>query len=245
MGSARRRYARAGRASRWARRSEHVGRHGVLAAWWLVCQLVRLVAIGCEQLAALVAGSLAARRRLTQLALLAAALATAVLVWRAHRDRDDRPLDDVEALARVIRSEIGTAPPQHRLHVAWATRNLAGERGQSIVDMACSPCGRQERGRPVSTRQRATDVDRMLAREVLAAPCELDPTGGATHFIDPVLQDALARARAPGYAGNTYVIVARRWRTRYRWAPYYRLGRTLEMWGPARRARRSPSCGPG
>jgi hypothetical protein len=143
--------------------------------------------------------------------------------------------DDVEALARVVRSEAGIQSDQQRLHVAWATRNLAAERGQTVAEMACSPCGRQERGRPVSSRQAATDRDRALARLVVGAPAMLDPTGGATHFINPALQDKLARSGAvPGYRGNTYAVVRQRWMTRYGWAPYYRLGPDLEMWGPAR-----------
>ena len=181
------------------------------------------------------------RRPVTRIAILAAGLVAVVIVLRG-RLRDEHPLDDVEALARVIRSEVGTAPHQHRLHVAWATRNLAHERRQSIVELACSPCGPQQRGRPVSSRQPATAADRALAREVLAAPCALDPTDGATHFIDPLLQDRLARADVPGYAGNPYKVVARRWRVHYRWEPYYRLGRTLELWGPARRTRRGATC---
>ena len=187
------------------------------------------------------------RGSLTSVLLTVVAVAVALVVasrW-FQRVREERPVDEVEALARVIHSEIGTAPLHHRLHVAWATRNLAAERRQSIVEMACSPCGPQDRSRPVSTRQRATDDDRVLARQVLAAPCQLDPTGGATHFIDPLLQDQLARAGAPGYTNNPYVRVARRWRTSYGWDAYYRLAPTLEFWGPARRgrtARTSPSC---
>lgn len=178
-----------------------------------------------------------ARRPLTRIAILATVLVAIVLVWRSRRE--ERAIDEVEALARVIHSEVGNGPAQQRLHVAWATRNLARERRQTIVAMVCSPCGPQHRGRPVSSRQSATDADRALSRHVLAAPQALDPTGGATHFIDPVLQDKLARAGAPGYAGNPYHVVARRWRKRYGWEPYYRLGRTLEMWGPARRSSRA------
>lgn len=237
-----RRRARAGRLARWADVFEQAGRRVVLAAWSVLCWVIRLVAIACERCGLAALRWFDGRRPATRIVLLAAVLVAIVIAWRERRVPEDRPLDDVEALARVIRSEIGTAPAQHRLHVAWATRNLARERRQSIVEMACSPCGRQERGRPVSTRQRATDADRVLARQVLAAPCELDPTGGATHFIDPVLQDKLARVSYPGYAGNPYAVVARRWRERYGWEPYYRLGPTLEMWGPARRGKRDLTC---
>lgn len=239
------RRGRTGHLARSAAVFERTGRRVVLAAWWIVSWAVRLVAIACERGGAAAMRWLDARRPATRIAILLGALLASVVVWRGYQARDDRPVDEVEALARVIHSEIGNGPPQHRLHVAWATRNLARERRQSIIEMACSPCGPQGRGRPVSSRQRATDADRALAREVLAASCALDPTGGATHFIDPLLQDKLARAGVPGYAGNTYAVVARRWRLRYGWEPYYRLGRTLELWGPAQRlsrARRLATC---
>lgn len=232
-----RRRARAGRLARWVDVFEQVGRRVVLVAWSIVTWVIRLVAIACERGGTAVMRWFDAQRPRTRVAILAAILVTIVIVWRDHRVDDARPVDEVEALARVIRSEIGTGTAQQRLHVAWATRNLAAERQQTVIEMACSPCGRQERGRPVSSRQHATDADRVLAREVLAAPCELDPTGGATHFINPLLQDKLARLAAPGYAGNTYAVVARRWRASYGWEPYYRLGRTLELWGRAGRAK--------
>jgi hypothetical protein len=140
--------------------------------------------------------------------------------------------DDVEALARVIRSEAGVSPIQHRVHIAWATRNLAAERGQTVAAMACSPCGPQRRGRPVSSRQRATRADRRLARQVLGSPRQLDPTGGATHFLNPALQDHLAARRAPGYRNRPYRTIRRQWMQVHGWRPYYRLGPDLELWGP-------------
>lgn len=143
-----------------------------------------------------------------------------------------------EALARVIHSEIGSGSPQQRLHVAWATRNLAAERHQSVVAMACTPCGPQELGRPVSSRQDARDVDRELAHYVLAAPQILDPTGGATHFINPALQDQLATREVAGYRGRPYERVRRTWSSSYGWEAYYRLGSDLELWGPKRERRR-------
>jgi len=100
--------------------------------------------------------------------------------------------------------------------------------------MACAPCGPQELGRPVSTRQDATDLDRELARQILAAPALLDPTGGATHFINPTLQDDLASRGRPGYRGRPYTEVRERWMQVYGWEPYYRLGPDLEVWGPKR-----------
>ena len=91
-------------------------------------------------------------------------------------------------------------------------------------------------GRPVSTNQRALDSDRILARHVLSAAGSFDPTGGATNFINPRLQDELARTgRVPGYYGQTYARVRERWIRRYGWEPYYRLGPDLEFWGRKRK----------
>ena len=148
---------------------------------------------------------------------------------------EPRAMTETEALARVIRSEAGIEPATYKLHIAWATRNLAAERSQTIIEMACSPCGRQGSKRPVSTRFRARDADRVLAHHVLSMSPALDPTGGASHFINPRLQDQLARSgRHAGYRGRTYAKVSRRWIDVYGWEPYYRLGPTLEMWGPKR-----------
>lgn len=146
---------------------------------------------------------------------------------------------DVEALARVIRSEIGIGTETQKLHVAWTVRNLARSRGQTIATMACLPCGTQGPARPVSSVQDATAKDRELARRVLVAGEVADPTGGATHFMNPRLQDAFARSERKGYRKQTYNRVRRRWITRYGWEPYYRLGPTLEMWG---RKRSSPQA---
>lgn len=175
------------------------------------------------------------RERRRQLAVLAVMLGACIFVARNEPANVSMAMTETEALARVIRSEIGSGTPEQKLHIAWAARNLAREKHKTVVQMACSPCGRQQRGRPVSSRQPARDEDRRLARIVLALPDVMDPTGGATHFINPVLQDRLARSgRVSGYRGQTYKRVRRRWIRKYGWEPYYRLGSTLELWGPKR-----------
>lgn len=203
-----------------------------LAVWilWLVVRPLGRVAAWFRDLP-----------RRGQLVVGAGAIALMFGCLLAFRHTDGVPLfssmTEREALARVIRSEIGSGSAQQRLHVAWATRNLAAERRQSVIEMACSPCGPQELGRPVSSRQEAREVDRMLADAVLAAPAILDPTGGATHFLNPVLQDQLVARRAPGYT-KSYERVRKLWSGSYGWEPYYRLGNDLELWGPKRPGRR-------
>jgi len=172
-----------------------------------------------------------------QLALIAALVGVGFAVAHYLQERPLYVDDETEALARVIHSECGGCSSQQQLHIAWATRNLAAHRRLSIADMVCSPCGPQERGRPVSSRQPATDADRLMASYVLEAPDLADPTGGARHFINPRLQDELAAAGRGGYRGNPYKVVRRRWMHQYGWAPYYRLGPDLELWGPKRSSR--------
>lgn len=163
---------------------------------------------------------------------------TMLWIWAVVRDSGHTTTEE-EALARVIRSEIGQGTKRQKLHVAWAVRNLAREKNTSIVDMVCSPCGPQMRGRPVSSRQRATDVDREIARRVLDASPGRDPTGGATHFLSPNLQNALAKdGKRSGYRDSPYRKVRKRWMQSYGWRPYYRIGNDLELWGP----KRSPSA---
>ena len=165
--------------------------------------------------------------------------AMVVLVWWWVRPAPGLYLrDDVEALARVLKSEIGNGTRQQQRHVAWTARNLAREKGQTIAAMVCSPCGPQQRGRPMSSRQGPDSSHRDLARKVLAVPAGRDPTGGATHFISPPLQNKLARSgKRAGYQGSSYREVRRRWIRSYGWRPYYRLGKSLEFWGPKKKRR--------
>lgn len=159
-----------------------------------------------------------------------------VLLWWGWPTQHEA--SDVEALARVIQSEIGHGSAKQQSHIAWTARNLAKERGQTVAEMVCSPCGPQKRGRPLSSRQAPTDSQRELARAVLEASQGRDPTGGATHFLNPRLQDRLAKGKRPGYRGNGYNKVRRRWKRKYGWQRYYRLGPTLEFWGPKKHAKR-------
>ena len=159
-------------------------------------------------------------------------LVAGILWWMSSRRSS--PVSETETLARAIRSEIGTGTDKQKLHVAWAVRNLARERKQSLAEMACSPCGMQGKKRPISTAQEALDADLALAEKVLKAPRKADPTGGATHFINPKLQDRLAKRGRRGYRGRPYRKVRRRWIREYKWSPYYRIGTDLEMWGPRR-----------
>lgn len=215
--------------------------HVVLTWLWTACVWVlRMVFRHTARLAAHAGRWLLRQPRWAQLVLLAGLGAGGVAGYHFLTTRPPPPVyvdDETEALARVIRSEAGVSSMQQRIHVAWVTRNLAAERGQTVAEMACSPCGEQQMGRPVSSRQAATEADRELARWIIASPAMLDPTGGATHFINPMLQDELAASGRPGYRGRPYSDVRQRWMQSYGWEPYYRLGPDLEMWGPKRAVR--------
>lgn len=226
---------------------DRAGQVALARAWSFAIAAVRVACAAAAGIASWAWEWFRRQRGAVQLATVAGVGLACLLAGRWLRDNGPRfPFDmpvfetrEEEALARVIRSEVGVGTPQQQLHVAWATRNLARARRQSIARMACSPCGRQGAGRPVSTNQRASDSDRELARHVLSASWSFDPTGGATHFVNPRLQDELARnGRVPGYYGQTYAKVRERWTRRYGWEPYYRLGPDLEMWGTKRGRRR-------
>ncbi|MCP4445160.1 MAG: hypothetical protein GY811_07430 [Myxococcales bacterium] len=167
---------------------------------------------------------------------LLAGLVGLVGLWLLWPNSGQYETRESEVLARIIQSEIGSGTKKQQRHVAWTARNLARERKQSLAEMVCSPCGPQKRGRPMSSRQQPKDSHRVLAKAVLDAPQRRDPTGGASHFLNPRLQNHLARSgKRPGYRGNSYSKVRRRWIRTYGWQPYYRLGNNLEFWGPKKR----------
>lgn len=127
--------------------------------------------------------------------------------------------DDTEVLGRVIHSEIGSGTREQKVAVAWVARNLALSKGKSIWQLLCNPCGREEGyRRPMSTRQPADEDDLAIAAEVLAAPPSADPTGGATHHVDPTVRN--------------YPEIRKRWIEQYKWEPIKRIGRRLELWRP-------------
>src|SRR5687768_5298843 len=169
---------RRGGVERLGQRLEDGGHAVLTTTWTILVRLLWFVIRPASRLAAWASERFRALSGVMKLVVTAVAVGLLIATVSAFSARREGGMpyvvDDTEALARVIHSEIGTGSPQQRLHVAWATRNLAAEHGQTVAEMACSPCGPQERGRPVSSRQAATDADRELARHVLSAPQILD-----------------------------------------------------------------------
>jgi hypothetical protein len=121
-----------------------------------------------------------------------------------NRRADDGPpiylSDDVEALARVIQSEVGRGTLAERLAIGWCARNRAAARSLSIARLVCSPCGKSSgNARPFSTMLPGTTASRELAAVILASPQSEDPTQGATNCFEPNLQNRLHRAGRPGH----------------------------------------------
>jgi len=103
------------------------------------------------------------------------------------------PTNDIEALARVITSEVDSYSLKERLVVAWTVRNRAHRRRTSIVNLVCSPtCGRCCKGRPFSSYRAPSAKALELARDILEQPASEDPTQGAVAFLEPALEDWLA-----------------------------------------------------
>jgi hypothetical protein len=111
--------------------------------------------------------------------------------------------NEVEALARVIGSEAGSGPINEQRAVAWTVRNHFRAKNKSIYDGEY-PWRAQKGGNPpFSSARDANDSHRMLARQVLSSPQSEDPTGGATSFFEPRMQDAFFKAGELARAGQT------------------------------------------
>jgi hypothetical protein len=122
-------------------------------------------------------------------------------------------LDEIEALARVITSEADGHTLAERAAVGWAVRNRARRRRTTIAKMVCTPeCGPCCDGRPFSSARPAKDRDRELAAYILAAPQEMDPTGGASAILEPDELDRLAAAGVPKHRPSR--IVRQEWAAR-------------------------------
>jgi hypothetical protein len=119
---------------------------------------------------------------------------------------------DVVALARTITSEAGDGTVAEREMVGWVARNRARAARVSIDKLVCSPaCGPCCQGRPFSSARSAEARDVGLALQILALPVSADPTGGATAFMEPALQDRLVAQGRPGYR-YTAAEIRERWR---------------------------------
>jgi len=133
--------------------------------------------------------------------------------WQHARIAQDRRDIHIEALARMISSEAGTQPDDIKLLVGWIARNRSISIRRSMAEMGApnGAWGPITDKRPFSTSQPATNETRTLAREILDSPQRLDPSGGATHGFNRVLQDELARR---GDVANDSAAVIDIW-TRY------------------------------
>jgi len=109
--------------------------------------------------------------------------------------------DEIEALARVIASEAGSGTDAEQRCIAWTVRNRF--RGRSIY--ATEHPWRAQKGGdpPFSSARDAKESHRQLAAQVLAADQSQDPTGGATSFFEPRMQDAFYRAGELARKGET------------------------------------------
>lgn len=105
--------------------------------------------------------------------------------------------DDVEALARVMTSELGSGSDEERRAIGWCVRERASIAGKSIYDLE-APAGQWgEQGahppRPFSSRQPANARDTALATDILLQPLSKNPYPDAAQFFEPGAQDTLYR----------------------------------------------------
>jgi hypothetical protein len=107
---------------------------------------------------------------------------------------EGRTLDDIEALSRALSSELGSRGAEEQTAAAWALRNRADMLGMTLKQLL-APLGQYgatsaSRGY-ASTRRPATKASADIAIGVLDAPAAHDPTGGATEFWTPCLQEQM------------------------------------------------------
>jgi hypothetical protein len=122
---------------------------------------------------------------------------------------------EVYSLARMIRSEAGSAGAAERRAVAWVARNNARSRGISLTQLltagggvAAGYYGKQNLGgRYAATGQAARQGDVDLALQVLGGTLS-DNTDGALHFFNPALQDKLFASNAKKYTKNADAVIA-------------------------------------
>lgn len=109
--------------------------------------------------------------------------------------------DEIEALARVIASEAGSGTLAEQTAIAWTVRNRF--RGKSIYAKEFPWRSQKGSDPPFSSARDAKESHRDLARKVLAADQSQDPTGGATSFFEPRMQDIFFQAGEMARKGET------------------------------------------
>lgn len=98
---------------------------------------------------------------------------------------------DVEALARMLASENPKGSVRLWIEQIW-TQIASRKRGQSLYERVTGGAGYgpQNKQRPVSTEQPASEAHRVVARLVLLG-AELATLKGARKFFEPAQQDQL------------------------------------------------------
>jgi hypothetical protein len=110
-------------------------------------------------------------------------------------------VEEVEALARVIASEAGSGTLAEQKGVGWTVRNRF--RGKSIRAGEFPWRAQKGSNPPFSSARPPSAPHVTLAGDILRAAQSSDPTGGATSFFEPRMQDAFAKAGALARAGET------------------------------------------
>lgn len=132
-----------------------------------------------------------------------------VLVYFAGTAQARPSVDELTALARVIRSESGSYTEAERYAIGWVTRNRARYKRVTIAKLVCSPtCGHGGGGRWASSAQAPEQSDYLTAARVLGASSSQDPTHGAIDAFEPALQDRLAASGRPGYTADAAAVRA-------------------------------------
>ncbi len=108
---------------------------------------------------------------------------------------------EIEALARTIASEAGSGTSAEQKAIAWTVRNRF--RGGSIYNTQYPWRSQKGSNPPFASGRDATATSRQVAEQVLKADQSVDPTGGATSFFEPRMQDIFYQAGEMARKGET------------------------------------------
>ena len=117
---------------------------------------------------------------------------------RALQGAPQQPSDqDIDALTRAVLGEAAGEPPEGQAGVAHVALNRASRSGRSLADVVHEPNAFESITTGAANRYAPDSPEYQHIRNAVALPVlrgeVADPTGGATHFLNPELQARLNR----------------------------------------------------
>lgn len=110
---------------------------------------------------------------------------------------------DEDLAVRVALAEFGGEPEDGQIAGLWVMNNRAKQSGKSLGQVVTAPGQFEGLSRAKSYDPKSVEYQQMLAKvRAVTTGGVADPTGGATHFLNPELQAKLGRAQ-PSWASGS------------------------------------------